>query len=114
MEEGEKSVILDLHDVLLQLATPYEILALLCREPVLSQRREDVVECRRGYCSDVQHTLRSVWQGLHGSEGSATSDMIHRYHVHSVVYIWNKAELDASLDHAPNKVVGVGHYGTPR
>lgn len=60
MKEGEKGVVLDLHDVLLQLATPYEILALLRRETVLSQRGQDVVERWRGLSSDVEYTLRSI------------------------------------------------------
>ena len=38
--------------------------------------------------------------------------MVDRHHVDGVVDIWSLAELDAALDHADEKIVGIGDYNS--
>ena len=50
---------------------------------------------------------RSIWEGCNGCQCGAASDVIDRNHVDGVVNIWNESELNASLDHPPDKIVGI-------
>ena len=53
---------------------------------------------------------RCVGERRNSCQNGAASDVIDRNHVDGVVDIWYESELNASLDHPPNKIIGVGDW----
>jgi len=51
---------------------------------------------------------KSIRERRNSCQSGAASDVIDRNHVDGVVDIWDEPKLNASLDHPPDKIVGVG------
>jgi len=97
--------------VLFQLASPDKVFASFGRETVSGKRRKDGVVCGKRACSYMKHSEPSDWVGRYRSLGNTKGHVVDWNHVDSIVDIWDKSKLDASLREAPDKIVGVSNWG---
>ena len=89
-----------------------QVLAARGPEAVLRERAKEPVERRARGRGDVQDTERALGrrEGRDGGESAAARDVVHRDHVHGIVDVGDKPELDAALDETPDEVVRICHY----
>lgn len=93
-------------DILLQRQRPRDIVHLRHVIAVQLQSAQELVEAESrvsGHLGDADG--RAWW--VEGAGDDHPGDMIHRNHVHCVVDVGTGGELDASLDHSDEEVVGV-------
>ena len=109
MQQREQGVVLDFHDMLLELPPPDEVFNLLRGEAVPGERRKHHVERRHRPRGDVQNRHGSVGQWRDGRKPSAQRDVVDGDHVDGIVDIRDQSQLDAPFDHAPDEIICIGN-----
>ncbi|WOO77286.1 uncharacterized protein LOC62_01G000873 [Vanrija pseudolonga] len=96
--------------MLLQLVSPLDVLDLANGVTVGLQSAKEVIEAKTRVASNVEYAelLRSERLSRQRREHG---NVIDRAHIECVVDVWDKAELETTLDHTPDEVVGVGNGG---
>lgn len=110
MQEREKGIILNLHDMLLELSAPDQIFTGFSSEAVLGEGGKHGVESRKRLGLDVEDTEGSIPKRRNGSKRSTQRNVVDRYHVDGVVNVGDKSKLDASLDHTPDEIIRIGYW----
>lgn len=94
-------------DILLERHRPRDIVDLRHIVAVALQRTEELVESEPRVAGNMSDTDGFAW-GIECAGDDHSRDMIDRDHVDGVIDIGAGGQLDASLDHSDEEVVGVG------
>lgn len=93
-------------DILLQRQRPRDIIHLRHVVAVQLQSAQELVEAESRVSGHLGDADGCAWW-VEGAGDDHPGDMIHRNHVYCVVDVRAGGELDASLDHSDEEVVGV-------
>jgi len=80
---------LNFHDVLFKLAAPNEIFARFSSKPVCRKSGEYRIEGRKRLSLNMQDAEGGIWKRGDSCKGGTESDVVHGYHIDSIVDIWD-------------------------
>jgi hypothetical protein len=96
--------------VLFQLASPDQVFAPFCGEPVTRKARKDGVVGGKRARSYMEDSQSGAWRLRYRGQCDAVCHVVNWNHVNGIVDIRNKPKLNATLRKPPDEIVRIGHW----